>query len=66
MALTQDEKLKLLRAIEEDQEFRHAVAGAIGYGELLERFARIEERQNRLEEKFAKLEEILGGTLLRI
>ncbi|MGC9076833.1 MAG: PD-(D/E)XK nuclease family protein [Conexivisphaera sp.] len=57
MALTQDEKLKFLRAIEEDREFRHAVAGAIGYGELLERFARIEERQNRLEEKFAKLEE---------
>ncbi len=57
VSLSREEKERFLRALEEDREFRHAVAGAIGYGEILERFARLEERQNRLEERFAKLEE---------
>ena len=48
---------ELLRLLEEDREFRHAVMGLLGYRELLERFARLEERFAKLEEEFAKLGE---------
>ena len=57
-------KREILRLIEEDKEFRYAVMGMLGMSELLERFTRLEERQQkleerqqRLEERFAKLEE---------
>ncbi len=71
MSLSAEEKRRILRALEEDQEFRYVLAGLIGYREILdritsleerfaeleERFARLEERQTRLEERFAELEE---------
>ena len=50
-------KKEILRLIEEDREFRYAVMGLLGMSELLERFSRLEERQQRLEERFARLEE---------
>ena len=55
--LTREEKERLLKAIEEDREFRYALMGLLGMRELLERFARLEERQARLEERQQKLEE---------
>jgi len=55
--LTREEKERLLRAVEEDREFRYALMGLLGMRELLERFTKLEERQQRLEERFAKLEE---------
>ncbi len=57
MSLTSREKEKLLRALEEDREFRYALMGLLGYKEILERITRLEERFARLEERFAKLEE---------
>jgi len=51
------EKKRFLEALEKDREFRYAVMGLLGFKELLERFARLEERQQRLEERFVKLEE---------
>ena len=55
--LSKEEKERLLRAIEVDREFRYAIMGLLGFRELLERFTRLEERQQRLEERFAELEE---------
>ncbi|GBC73663.1 hypothetical protein HRbin04_01068 [archaeon HR04] len=61
------EELKkvLLNLLLEDVEFRHAVAGAIGYKEILDRFAKVEEDMNarflelrkEMNERFAKVEE---------
>ncbi len=59
--LSKEEKERLLRAVEEDREFRYALMGLLGMRELLERFTRIEERQQRLEERFAQLEERFAG-----
>jgi len=72
--LTAREKERILRAVEEDREFRLALMGLLGMKEILERilglekryqkleerFARVEERLAKLEEKFAKLEERLA------
>jgi len=55
--LTREEKERLLRAVEEDREFRYALMGLLGMKELLERFTKLEERQARLEERQQKLEE---------
>jgi hypothetical protein len=57
MVLSADEKRKFLRSLEEDEEFRYAVAGMLGYKEILNRITSIEERITRLEERFAELEE---------
>jgi len=57
LSLSEAEKARILRALEEDRGFRLAVMGLLGFQELLERFARLEERQQRLEERFAQLEE---------
>jgi len=46
--LSKEEKLKLLKALEEDLEFRYAVAGLIGISEILRRLDRLEEGQKRL------------------
>ena len=48
---------EIIKAVEEDRELRYMLLGALGFQELLERFARLEERQQRLEERFARLEE---------
>jgi len=52
--LTREEKLRILRALEEDVEFRYAVAGAIGVLEILRKLdsvlKAIEEHSKRIEE----------------
>ncbi|MEM0030258.1 MAG: DUF3782 domain-containing protein [Candidatus Nitrosocaldus sp.] len=54
-------KKTLLNLLLEDTEFRHAVAGVIGYKEILDRIAKVEERMDsrflKLEERVAKVEE---------
>ncbi len=57
MSLSAGEKERFIRALEEDQEFRYAVAGLLGYREILSRITSLEERFAKLEERFAKLEE---------
>ncbi|MFN4337395.1 MAG: hypothetical protein ACK4FV_07490 [Candidatus Nitrosocaldus sp.] len=57
-------KKKLLDMLEEDKEFRYAVAGAIGYKELLDRIIALEagmnkrflELEERMDERFLELE----------
>ncbi|MCS7141580.1 MAG: DUF3782 domain-containing protein [Candidatus Nitrosocaldus sp.] len=61
--MQQREELKktFLDMLEQDREFRHAVAGLIGYKEILDRIASVEERmaenQARNEERFLRVEE---------
>jgi hypothetical protein len=50
-------KRKLLELLHSDWEFRRAVAAELGLLEILERFARLEERFLKLEERVARLEE---------
>ena len=53
MRLSREEKLRFLRALEEDEEFRLAVAGAIGFREILEELRELRrksiEQDKRLE-----------------
>ena len=72
MSLSGAEKERLLRALEEDREFRYALMGLLGFREVLERITRIEERQQRLEERqqrleerMARIEELIAGLLER-
>ncbi|MEM2238088.1 MAG: hypothetical protein QXR26_05770 [Candidatus Caldarchaeum sp.] len=55
--LAVDLKRELLRLLEEDEEFRYAVAGRIGILEILKRLDRLEEGQNRLWEEVRSLRE---------
>ncbi len=66
--LSKAEKEKFLKALEEDREFRYAVAGLLGYGELLDRMnsvieelgriaSRLEEHSRRIEGLERRLEE---------
>ncbi|MCC6023594.1 MAG: DUF3782 domain-containing protein [Thaumarchaeota archaeon] len=48
--LTREEKLRFLRALEEDAEFRYAVAGAVGILTVVEELRRLREDFNRLAE----------------
>ncbi|MCD6488507.1 MAG: DUF3782 domain-containing protein [Desulfurococcales archaeon] len=57
MGLSVEEKERILKAIEEDRSFRYALMGLLGYREILDRFAKLEERQQKLEERQQKLEE---------
>jgi DNA repair ATPase RecN len=61
-------KRRILRLLREDEEFRYAVLGMVGYGELLKRaeehdrkfneiLARLEEHDRKFAEIIAKLEE---------
>jgi len=61
-------KRRILRLLREDEEFRYAVLGMVGYGELLKRaeehdrkfneiIARLEEHDRKFAEIIAKLEE---------
>ncbi|MEM0268642.1 MAG: hypothetical protein QW221_06930 [Candidatus Korarchaeum sp.] len=63
MSLTSEEKRKFLKALEEDAEFRYAIAGLVGYKEILARLAehdrKFEEILARLEEHDRKFEEIM-------
>jgi hypothetical protein len=53
MTLSREEKLRFLRALEEDGEFRLAVAGLLGLREVLEELRRLREDFN----KFVKMSE---------
>ena len=57
MSLSRAEKERILRALEEDREFRYALMGLLGFREVLERITRLEERFSRLEERQQRLEE---------
>jgi len=55
--LTKEEKERILRTLEEDKEFRYAIAGLIGIREILERLDKIEEGQKKLWEEVKLLRE---------
>jgi len=59
--LSKEERLRVLKTLEEDSEFRYAMAGAIGLLEVLKRLdsieARIEEHSKRIEELTKRIEE---------
>ncbi|MEM1898137.1 MAG: hypothetical protein QXD36_03490 [Sulfolobales archaeon] len=61
-ALSREEKLRFLKALEEDLEFRYATAGALGILELLRRLdsieSRVEEYSKILSEHSRRLEEL--------
>jgi hypothetical protein len=50
-------KKKLLDLLREDEEFRLAVAGLLGYSEILKRLDRHEEEMRRIWESIEKLRE---------
>ena len=43
MALSSEERRRFLRALEEDEEFRLAVAGLLGFREILEALREVRE-----------------------
>jgi hypothetical protein len=55
--LSREEKLRILKALEEDREFRYAVAGLIGVSDILERLDRIEENLEKLWTEVRNLRE---------
>ncbi|GBC72613.1 hypothetical protein HRbin04_00003 [archaeon HR04] len=61
MQSNEELKKRLLDMLEQDKEFRYAVAGAIGYKEILDRIVALEERMNerfaKVDERFAKVDE---------
>ncbi|GBC74164.1 hypothetical protein HRbin05_00198 [archaeon HR05] len=57
MLSNEELKKKILDMLEQDKEFRHAVAGVIGYKEILDRIARVEEELRNLREETNKLRE---------
>lgn len=72
MALTPEEKRRFLKALEEDKEFKMAVAGTIGLGEILEELKRLredfekwikmeKERWEAADKRFARIETTLGA-----
>jgi len=73
VALTPEEKRRFLKALEEDKEFKMAVAGTIGLGEILEELKRLredfekwikmeKERWEAADKRFARIETSLGAT----
>ena len=52
-----DLKRDVLRLLEEDEEFRYAVAGKLGILEILKRLDRIEEEQRKIWEEIRSLRE---------
>jgi hypothetical protein len=72
VALTPEEKRRFLKALEEDKEFKMAVAGTIGLGEILEELKRLREdfekwikmekkRWEAANKRFARIEATLGA-----
>ncbi|ABP51246.1 hypothetical protein [Pyrobaculum arsenaticum] len=51
MSLSAEEKRRFLKALEEDVEFRYAVAGFLGLGEVLNELRRLREDFNKYVEK---------------
>ncbi|MDK2373165.1 MAG: hypothetical protein QI197_07305 [Candidatus Korarchaeota archaeon] len=60
MSLSLEERKKFLKALQEDEEFRHAVAGAIGYGEILERLAEHDKKFNEIIAEIKAIKERLA------
>jgi len=56
-------KKVLLNLLLEDVEFRHAVAGAIGYKEILDRIAKVDEDMNK---RFLEMEEKMNKRFLEM
>ncbi|AFA38117.1 paREP7 [Pyrobaculum oguniense TE7] len=54
MSLTAEEERRFLKALEEDAEFRYAVAGLLGLGEVLNELRRLREDFNKYVEKSEK------------
>ena len=52
-------KEEFLRLLDEDREFRYSVMARLGFKELLERFAGLEERQLKLEEESRETRRLL-------
>ncbi len=59
-------KKTLLDMLEQDKEFRHAVAGAIGYKEILDRIVRVEERIAKVEEEIKELRRDMDTRFLKV
>jgi outer membrane murein-binding lipoprotein Lpp len=55
MSLSASEKKRFLRALEEDREFRYAVAGYLGLSETLKRLDTLEESMKKLWEEVKAL-----------
>jgi len=55
--LTKEEKERILKTLEVDIEFRYAIAGLIGLGEILRRLDRHEEELKKIWEEIARLRE---------
>jgi len=55
-------KEKILKLLEEDKEFRYAVAGLIGLDEVLKRLDRHEEQLVKIWERLAKIDEEIAKT----
>ena len=57
MALSAEEKKRFLKSLDEDKEFRYAVAGYLGIGEILKRLDSLEESMVKLWEEVKSLRE---------
>jgi chromosome segregation ATPase len=57
MALSAEEKRRFLRSLDEDIEFRYAVAGYLGISEILKRLDSLEENMLKLWEEVRSLRE---------
>ncbi|RSN76470.1 hypothetical protein [Candidatus Methanodesulfokora washburnensis] len=55
MVLSAEEKKRFLKSLDEDKEFRYAVAGYLGIGEILKRLDSLEESMKKLWENQNKL-----------
>ncbi len=60
MSLPLEEKKRFLKALRDDEEFRHAVAGFIGYGEILERLAEHDRKFNEIIAEIKAIKERLA------
>ncbi|AAL63781.1 paREP7 [Pyrobaculum aerophilum str. IM2] len=54
VVLSPEEKRRFLKALEEDQEFRYAVAGLLGLGEVLNELRRLREDFNNFVQRSEK------------
>jgi hypothetical protein len=66
VALTPEEKRRFLKALEEDEEFRMAVAGTIGLGGILEELKRLREDFEKWIEMEKKRWEAANKRFVRI
>ena len=57
MVLSAEEKKRFLKSLDEDKEFRYAVAGYLGIGEILKRLDSLEESMVKLWEEVKSLRE---------